>query len=159
MIYMGTMAGVKAVSGGGSEGDCGDDVEGGEGGEGVANFGRPGGGNNIGRGVKAVSGAGSEGDGGDDVECVWAKRRGRWGWTKGGGLGTHWKPLNTSKRLENPNQGRPGGDNGRGVKAVSGGGRNGGDSVKWVGKALRAVGVEEVWAHIGVRMRGMTGAV
>ena len=64
---MGTMAGVKAVSGGGSEGDCGDDVEGGEG---VANFGRPG----NGRGVKAVSGAGSEGDGGDDVECGWAKR-------------------------------------------------------------------------------------
>ena len=40
---------------------------------------------------------------------------------------------------------------------VSGGGRNGGDSVKWVGKALRAVGVEGVWAHIGVRMRGVTG--
>ena len=33
----------------------------------------------------------------------------------GGGLGTHWKPLNTSEplRLENPNQGRPGGDNER----------------------------------------------
>ena len=108
---MGTMAGVKAVSGGGSEGDC-DDVEGGgggEGGEGVANFGRPGGGNNISRGMKAVSGAGSEGDGGDDVECGWAKPRGRWGWTKGGGLGARWKPLNTSKRLENPNKGSKGG--------------------------------------------------
>ena len=29
----------------------------------------------------------------------------------------------TSSRLENPNQGRAGGDNGRGVKAVSGGGK------------------------------------
>ena len=70
------------------------------------------------------------------------------------------KLLNTAKRLENPNQGqqgRPGGDNGRGVKAVSGGGRKGGDSVKWVGKALRAAG--GVWAHIGVRMRAVTGAV
>ena len=56
-------------------------------------------------------------------------------------------------------QGRPGGDNGRGVKAVSGGGRKGGDSVKWVGKALRAAGAEGVWAHIGVRMRAVTGAV
>ena len=37
----------------------------------------------------------------------------------GGGLGTHWKPLNTSQTLENPNQ----------------------------------------WAHIGVRMRGVTAAV
>ena len=47
---------------------------------------------------------------------------------------SHWKPLNTPKRL-NPNQGqqgRPGGDNGRGVKAVSGGGRKSGDSVKCV---------------------------
>ena len=42
---------------------------------------------------------------------------------------------------------------------MSGGGRKGGDSVKWVGKALRAVGAEGVWAHIGVRMRGVTGAV
>ena len=49
--------------GGGVGGACG----------GVANFGRPGGGNN-GRGVKAVSGAGSEGDGGNGVECGWAKR-------------------------------------------------------------------------------------
>ena len=46
----------------------------------------------------------------------------------GGGLGKHWKLLNASKRLESPNQGqqgRPGGDNGRGVKAVSGGGEEG----------------------------------
>ena len=39
-------------------------------------------------------------------------------------------------------------------------GRKGGDSVKWVGKALRAaVGAEGVWAHIGVRMRAVNGAV
>ena len=52
--------------------------------------------------------------------------------------------INTSKRLEKPNKGgqwqrpnqeRPGGDNGRGVNAVSGGGREGGDDVEWVGKA------------------------
>ena len=107
-----------------------------------------------------MSGAGS--DGGDDVECGWAKRRGRWGWTKGGGLGTHWKPLNTSKRLENPNQAARAARWGqwqRSEDGESGGGRNGGDSEKWVGKALRAVGVEGVWAHIGVRMRGVTGAV
>ena len=74
--------------------------------------------------------------------------------------------LNASSRLENPNQGRAGGDNGRGVKAVSGGGSegDGGDDVEWLGEALRAVGVDEalravgavravraegVWAHIG----------
>ena len=38
--------------------------------------------------------------------------------------------------------GRPGGDNGRGVKAVSGGGRegDGGDDVESVGEAQKAVG-------------------
>ncbi|OLQ07138.1 Protein CfxQ [Symbiodinium microadriaticum] len=95
------------------------------GGGGVANFAGTkaeavsSGGNN-GRGVKAVSGAGSEGDGGDDVECGWAKRR---------------------------QQGRPGGDNGRGVKVVSGGGRKIGDSVKWVGKALRVAGLGTHWSE------------
>ena len=97
----------------------------------MANFGRPGGGNN-GRGVKAVSGTGSEGDGCDDVDRVAGRSaegggggrsaegggggesgEGGEGGGCGGGLGTHWKPLNTSKRLENPNQGQPGGDNGR----------------------------------------------
>ena len=38
---------------------------------------------------------------------------------------------------------------------MSGGGRKGGDSVKWVGKALRVVGAEGVWAHIGMRMRAL----
>ena len=61
-------------------------------------------------------------------------------------MGTHWKPLNTS----NPNQaqqGRLGGDNGRGVKVVSGGGRKGGDSVKWVGKALRVADWGTQWSE------------
>ena len=31
----------------------------------------------------------------------------------GGRRGTHWKPLKPWKRLENPNQAQPGGDNGR----------------------------------------------
>ena len=47
---------------------------------------------------------------------------------------------------------RPGGDNGRGVKAVSGGGREGGDDVEWQSAEGGA-------AHIGVRMRAVTGAV
>ena len=34
--------------------------------------------------------------------------------------------------------------------------REGGDDVEWVGKALRAVGAEGVWAHIGVRMRAVS---
>ena len=37
--------------------------------------------------------------------------------------------------------------------------REGGDDVKLVGKALRAVGAEEIWAYIGVRMRAVSGAV
>ena len=59
------------------------------------------------------------------------------------------------KKLENPNQGRPGGDNGRGVKAVSGGGRKGGDSVNWVGKSLRAVGDD--WGSVGEALRAGGG--
>ena len=45
------------------------------------------------------------------------------------------------------NQGRPGEDNGRGVKAVSGGGSegDGGDDVEWVCEALRAVGAVRGW--------------
>ena len=42
---------------------------------------------------------------------------------------------------------------------MEGGGREGGDDVEWVGKALRAVGAEGVWAHTGVRMRAVIGAV
>ena len=34
--------------------------------------------------------------------------------------------------------------------------REGGDDVEWVGKALRAVGAEGVWAHIGVKMRAVS---
>ena len=134
----------------------------GGGGGGVANFGRPGGGNN-GRGVKAVSGASSEGDGCDDVEWLGEALRAVGGGRSaegggggesgeggggGGGLGTYWKPRKTSKRLDQrPNQGRSvGGERGR----------EGGDDLEWVGKALRAEGV---WAHIGVRMRAVTGAV
>ena len=37
--------------------------------------------------------------------------------------------------------------------------REGGDDVKLVGKTLRAVGVEGVWAYIGVRMRAVSGAI
>ena len=37
--------------------------------------------------------------------------------------------------------------------------REGGDDADWVGKALRAVGAERVWTHIGVRMRAVSGAV
>ena len=36
-------------------------------------------------------------------------------------------------------------------------GREGGHDAEWVSKALRAVGAEGVWAHIGVRMRAVTG--
>ena len=53
------------------------------------------------------------------------------------------KPLNTSKRLENPdpNQGRPSEDNGRGaVGAV----REGGDDVEWVESAEGGGGGEDL---------------
>ena len=55
---------------------------------------------------------------------------GRWG---RGGLGTHWKPLNTSKTLARP------------ARATKG------DQGRWGGgvEAVGAVGAEEVWAHIG----------
>ena len=42
---------------------------------------------------------------------------------------------------------------------AAGEGREGGHDAEWVSKALRAVGAEGVWAHIGVRMRAVTGAV
>ena len=55
----------------------------------------------------------------------------------GGGLGTHWQPLKIlHKDLHNPNQGQ---------KAVS----NGGSGVDKALRAVRAVGAEGVWAHIG----------
>ena len=49
------------------------------------------------------------------------------------------------------NQGRPGGDNGPGVATVSGLGSegDGGDVVEWVGEALKAVGVDEALRAVG----------
>ena len=46
-------------------------------------------------GEKAVSGGGREGDGGDDVTGGGDGEGGEGG-EGGGGLGTHWKPLDTS---------------------------------------------------------------
>ena len=88
-----------------------------------------------------MSGAGSEGDGCDDAEWLGEALRavgggrsaegdgggesgeGGEGGGGGRGLGTHWKPLNTSKRLDQrPNQGRSvGGERGR----------EGGDDLEW----------------------------
>ena len=68
------------------------------------------------------------------VRAVWAVRavRGEGG-VGGGGLGTHWKPLNTSSRFAQPEPRAEGGEQwGSGVD-----------------KALRAVGAEGGWAHIG----------
>ena len=67
------------------------------------------------------------------------------------GCGHTLEAVNTSYRLENPNQGWAGGDNGRGVNAVSGGGSegDGGDDVEWLGEALRAVGVDEALRAVG----------
>ena len=83
-----------------------------------------------------MSSGGSEGDGGDYVEWLGEALRAVGGGrsAEGGGGGEGGRGLGTLlKRLENPNQGRPGGDNGRdpnqgrpggdngrGVKAVSG---------------------------------------
>ena len=89
----------------------------------------------------------------------------------GGGLGTHWKPLNTSKYFiktytTRTKGGEQWGQWG-GQSVVDGGGGEGGEgrgglsthkAAGGVG-AVRAVGAEGVWAHIGVRRRGVTGAV
>ena len=110
------------------------------------------GGGDNGRGVKAVSGGGSEGDGGDDVEWLGEALRavGVDEALRAVGAvraGTHWKLLNTSKGLENPNQGQPGetmaeteprarwGQWQR-SEGGDGGGREGGEDVEWVGSQV-----------------------
>ena len=82
-----------------------------------------------GGGAVGAGGGGGGGGGGEGGE----------GGEGGGGLGTHWKPPNTSERLETRTKGSQVGTVAE-TRTRAGSEGDGGDDVEWRG---------EVWAHIG----------